>query len=339
MTNILTRELQAVQSIGDYKALCDRYESKLIDECWEQLPINEQERINEILATHNQLIFPIVNQLAKCQSLDELKAVKEQHHIVQIKKAWGMLKKLKPDDFNRLNALCSEEKTSTCKGCGQPIKWGKKGDKFHPFNLDGSSHFGTCSKALDFVPKEEKPRQSKGIDDMNLADLSIESQQLFDEILDNLESEENLIEVLEKLQDKVDATAYIYDAFDVEIISLKARREAILDKIDRQILAMENAQKAITNQLIFWYQQGKINQTLTGNERKITLRNYPIVDVICNPEVLPDELKTTKTTYTPKKSEIKKLIESGQDLSEYAQIKDNYRPSFGYSRKPKTKKK
>lgn len=293
MTTILTRELQAVQTIGDYKALCDRYESKLIDETWEQLPIAEQERINEILSTHNQLIFPIVDQLAQCQSLDELKAVKSQHPIEQIKKAWAMLKKLKPDDFNRLNALCSEE----------------------------------------------KPRQSKGIDDMSLADLSVESQQLFNEILDNLESEENLIEVLEKLQDKVDATAYIYDAFDVEIISLKARREATLEKIDRQILAMENAQKAITNRLIYWYQQGKIGQTLVGNERKITLRNYPIVDVTCNPEILPDELKTVKTTYTPKKTEIKKLIESGQDLSEYAQIKDNFKPSFGYSRKPKTKKK
>ena len=37
-----------------------------------------------------------------------------------------------------------------CKGCGDPIRWGKLFGKPHPFNRDGSSHFDSCPQAAQF---------------------------------------------------------------------------------------------------------------------------------------------------------------------------------------------
>ena len=330
---MITIALQNVQTISDYKAICDRYEQKIIDEIWEQLPEAEKERINLICSSD---LSTIIDLLIDCQNKEQLTGLKSQYDVSLIKQAWMQLKSNNPDEFNRLNSLCKED-IKTCKMCGQPIKWGKKDDKFHPYNLDGSSHIGTCKKGLDILPKEDKPRTPKSTNEMNLVDLNIESQILFNDILDNIENEEKLLEILEIMKTKTDATAFIFDAFDVEIASLKARREAILDKINHQISLMENAQKAISNRLLFWHKEGKVTSTIVGNERKITFRNYPIVDVICNPEILPDEFKTEKTTYTPKKTELKKAIQEGNDLSEYCELKDNFKVVFGYNRQPKTK--
>jgi len=285
-----TINLREIQTIGDYKLICDRFPKEQVDQAWESLSEAEKERITAICSGED-VIAQIITELQKAQSLADLQGIKARFEASLIKRAWNEIKRQNIAEFNRLNALCT-----------QP-------------------------------PREKKPMES-----LNLADLNTEAQALFNDILDNLEDEENLIKLLETIQDKVDATAYVYDAFDVEIISLKARREAILDKIDRQILAMENAQKAITNRLIYWHQQGKIGQTLVGNERKITLRNYQIVECD-NPDNLPDEYKSVKTTVSAKKDAIKKALKEGKDLGLVATLKDNFRPSFGYNRQPKAKKK
>jgi len=41
-------------------------------------------------------------------------------------------------------------KTTNCKGCKKPIYWDFKFGKRHPFNVDGTSHFDTCSAADSF---------------------------------------------------------------------------------------------------------------------------------------------------------------------------------------------
>lgn len=44
---------------------------------------------------------------------------------------------------------------SRCRSCRAQIRWGQRGPKKHPFNLDGvTSHFDTCPDASRWRPKK-----------------------------------------------------------------------------------------------------------------------------------------------------------------------------------------
>jgi len=43
-----------------------------------------------------------------------------------------------------------------CRSCRAQIRWGQRGPKKHPFNLNGSSHFDTCPDAERWRPKKKE---------------------------------------------------------------------------------------------------------------------------------------------------------------------------------------
>lgn len=50
-----------------------------------------------------------------------------------------------------------QDKT-TCGSCGEVVRWAKakKSGKWHPYNLDGESHFATCPDAARHRRRREK---------------------------------------------------------------------------------------------------------------------------------------------------------------------------------------
>ena len=61
----------------------------------------------------------------------------------------------KIDSDSRPTLDAREGDKGACRGCGAAIIWGRtKKGKICPYNLDGTSHFGTCPKAGDFSRKK-----------------------------------------------------------------------------------------------------------------------------------------------------------------------------------------
>lgn len=59
-------------------------------------------------------------------------------------------------EVTQRNRPTLDKPQAQCKGCGASIEWRPfpTTGKMHPFNPDGTSHFGTCPRAADFRRKK-----------------------------------------------------------------------------------------------------------------------------------------------------------------------------------------
>ena len=88
------------------------------------------------------------------------------------------------------------------------------------------------------------------------------------------------------------------DALTAEIKALTARRQTVLNKIERTITYVGNALEG---------------QPKEFPEVRFGWRRSQAVDVV-NEEIIPDELCIFKTERKPEKSEIKKLLKNGGEV-------------------------
>lgn len=61
------------------------------------------------------------------------------------------------DDFVKMYPADKKERQTKCRSCGEPIIWKPypTTGKLHPFNPDGTSHFGTCPQAKSWRRKKK----------------------------------------------------------------------------------------------------------------------------------------------------------------------------------------
>ena len=152
---------------------------------------------------------------------------------------------------------------------------------------------------------------------VNLYHISLETQNLYDRLLDSIDEETgevdiDLVSALEVKKEEF-ASAAINYATVIRMLQRKTeeadaeikRMAAIKDKLGRTVETMTKTLSAACQGLGF--------EKINGLTAAISFRKSEQT-IIDNAELLPSEFVKEKVTYTPDKTAIKNAIKAGQDV-------------------------
>lgn len=152
---------------------------------------------------------------------------------------------------------------------------------------------------------------------VNLYHISLETQNLYDQLLDSIDEETgevdiDLMSALEVKKEEFAAAAINYATVVRMLNSRKSEAEAeikrlkeISDKLGRAVDRMTNTLSAACQSLGF--------EKINGLTAAISFRKSEQT-IIDNAALLPSEFVKEKVTYTPDKTAIKNAIKAGQDV-------------------------
>lgn len=153
--------------------------------------------------------------------------------------------------------------------------------------------------------------------------------QIWQELM-NLDDEEEIINLLEKLDTDIDGFAWINDQYELAIISATARQKKINEMLQIQVEELKKGQNLLQQRLLNLHQQKILNKKEEGEERSLIFREYPKINVKVKPEELPLEYRTEKVTYTADRRALKEANNKGIDISKIAELDPNMKVRFGF---------
>ena len=156
-----------------------------------------------------------------------------------------------------------------------------------------------------------------------------QAAQIWQELV-NLENEDEIIFLLAKLDTDIDAFAWINDQYELAIASATARQKKVNDMLQNQVRELEKGQQLLQQKLLNLYQRGIIGKKMQGQERSLSFRAYPKINVKVKAEQLPAKFRTEKISYTADKKALKEAHRQGIDLSEIAEVDPNLKVKFGF---------
>lgn len=158
-----------------------------------------------------------------------------------------------------------------------------------------------------------------------LAELSLIAAELWQQ-LDELpegeeqaESLEKLLQVQDATAEKIDAIAYLTEQLKVDLEVWETRLEKVVQLHKRVINKRKNQIQQIKDYLISLNEKGLLEDKIIGAERRIDFQNStPSVEVLVEPEELPQQYQTIKIT--AKQKEIIEAYKRGEDVSQIAKV-------------------
>ncbi len=153
--------------------------------------------------------------------------------------------------------------------------------------------------------------------------------QIWQELI-NTEDEDEVFNLMTKLNVDIDGFAWINDQYELAIVSTIAKQKKINEMLQQQIQQLKTGQELLHQKLLELYQQGLLNKKSQGKERNISFRKYPKIKLKVKPQELPTEYRTEKIAYTADKKAIKDAEKLGIDITEIAEIDDNLKIKFGF---------
>jgi len=103
----------------------------------------------------------------------------------------------------------------------------------------------------------------------------------------------------------IDTQAELADQLDAELAAIKARRKHLVEVHDIAIERLERWRNSLDATVLRLNSFGTIPNKAVGRSRQIVIKeNPPSCEVQINPQDLPEEYRTEKTTYTPNKRKI-----------------------------------
>ncbi|BAQ60734.1 adenylate cyclase [Geminocystis sp. NIES-3708] len=146
----------------------------------------------------------------------------------------------------------------------------------------------------------------------------------------NLDDEEEIISVLEKLEIDIDGFAWINDQYELAIISAMARQKKVNEMLQNQLEELKKGHSLLQQRLLELYRQKILNKKEEGYERNLIFREYPRINIKVKPEELPPEYRTEKISYVADKKALKEANNKGVDISKIAEVDPNFKIKFGF---------
>jgi hypothetical protein len=152
-----------------------------------------------------------------------------------------------------------------------------------------------------------------------------------------------LISLLDSKEQKIDGYAIAYTRLNAELIGQKEALETLQTRYKARIKYLENQIERLKNRLLFNFETGVMSVKNKGSKHSITFQKYPKVQLKVSVKELPTQLTKTKLTVDADLNKIKDCLLGKDtatelqtdeiswesvpvDVSEYAELLDNYRP-------------
>jgi O-acetyl-ADP-ribose deacetylase (regulator of RNase III) len=148
--------------------------------------------------------------------------------------------------------------------------------------------------------------------------------------LEAVSSPEEMFSLLAPLQDDIDGLAWLNDQYELAIASHQAKLKKISQILQSQIDELEQGKKVLSQQLLWWHQQGILRTKAQGKERNVTFKSYPKLNLKVKPEELPPDYRSEKISYSADKKALKEANNNGLDISKWADIDANLKVKFGF---------
>ncbi|MGI0481978.1 macro domain-containing protein [Geminocystis sp. CENA526] len=148
--------------------------------------------------------------------------------------------------------------------------------------------------------------------------------------LTNLDDEEEIMILLDKLGTDIDGFAWLNDQYELAITSTIAKQKKVNEMWQNQVEELKKGQELLQQKLLNLYEQKILQKKEEGKERNLIFREYPKINVIVKPEELPSEYRTEKVTYSADKKALKEANNQGIDISKIAEIDRNLKVKFGF---------
>ncbi|WP_017294323.1 CHAT domain-containing protein [Geminocystis herdmanii] len=149
--------------------------------------------------------------------------------------------------------------------------------------------------------------------------------------LSQVENEEEVMILLDKLGLDIDGFAWINDQYELAISSNMAKQKKVNEILQNQIEELKKGQALLQQKLLSLHQQKILTKKVEGKERSLIFREYPKINVKVKPEELPPEYRTEKVTYTADKKALKEANNKGIDISKIAELDQNLKPLFRFN--------
>lgn len=165
--------------------------------------------------------------------------------------------------------------------------------------------------------KRTKKRTVTRMSSVNLYHISLETQNLYDQLLDSIDEETGEVDIdiasaLEVKKEEFTAAAISYATVIRMLNARKAEAEAEIERLTAIKGKLGQIADRMKNTLSMTC-QGLGFEKINGLTATISFRKSEQT-IIDNAEMIPSEFVKEKVTYTPDKTAIKNAIKAGQDV-------------------------
>ena len=278
---LIVAVLKQVQSAADYHQLGNDTDQAALAAAWELLPLEEQNRITQLVASSNQP-QAIAAQLIACDSPLELKQLKSEYGDEAVKSAWQLLS---PSERERIKAICNTEP--------QP-------------------------KSMTATPEAgQQPQRTLFDISTDLEKLN----ELLDDCGDDTQQQELLSQWFEQLGEERDRKLDNYAALMAEMSSRAAARKGEARRLQELAQSDENRVKLLKERLKWFFTTHQLKQLETARYKLSLSNNGGKRPLVLDDSIpvtqLPQQFQ--RLNVEPDTQAIREALEAGHHLP-FAQL-------------------
>lgn len=282
--------LKNVKTAADYNRISNSTEPKILTQAWYTLPESETSRITQIVNTETQPSpQAIALELAACQTLIQLQAVKAHYGEALIKSAWKLLLQKERD---RLKEICAPQQRDA-----QPVET------------------QPTQKEQQTAYHQVEPQQPKRTL-FNISDDLEKLNELLDEVSDDEEQQELIAQWLEQLGEECDRKLDNYCALINEMLARAEVRKAEAKRMMELAASDENRARLLKDRLKCFFEKHQL-KTLETARYKLSVTKNSTRPLIVNPNIalaqLPEEYK--KVSVELDTAAVREALKQGVSLS------------------------
>lgn len=226
--------LKNVKTAADYNRISNTTEPQVLTEAWNTLAESEQQRITQIVNTETQpSLQAIALELAACETLIQLQAVKAHYGEALIKSAWKLLLQKERD---RLKEICQPQ---------------------------------TQAKPAEKPATTQQPKRTL----FNISDDLEKLNELLDEAGDDGEQQELIAQWLEQLGEERDRKLDSYAALIAEMQARAEVRKAEAKRMLELAASDENRAKLLKDRLKCFFEKHQLKTLETARYKLSVAKN------------------------------------------------------------------
>ncbi len=288
--------LKHVKCAADYHGISNANSTEIMTAAWEQLQVDDQQRLTELINSDAQLDPQIlVDELMACGVALELKRIKAEYGEMAVKAAWKLLPQFERD---RIKAICESEPEQTQVLQSEPII--ENPEAYQVQQLEPSTRKQTL------IELSAELEQINSLLETIEGDIPVDLQTSVDELLAHRES------TTEALFEKLDNYCALIQSRLMWASARKAEADRLAKLAESDIKAVEFLKGRLKTYLEATNQQKlrtkRFNISVCANGGKAPLRfdNTP-------PEQMPERFK--RVVVEADKEAIRTALEVGEELS------------------------